>query len=76
MFKSSNPLKQCDSSDAAVAPTNSSESDSYWDKLDLDIVPPYLIVGAFVSLCGLFTLICAKKNLTERLMAWLRLKNL
>lgn len=67
LFKSSDPLKNCGEDDN-VAENSTSNGDSYWDSLDLDIIPPYLIVGGFVILCGIFTLICAFKELTERLM--------
>jgi len=40
----------------------------FFDDLDTDIIPPYLIVGGFVVAAGVFTLICALCKLTERLM--------
>jgi fucose permease len=65
LFKSSDALKNCggdtEEEDIPIA------SDNYWENMDLDIIPPYLIVGGFVAICGIFTMICAKKKLTEKL---------
>ena len=43
------------------------EGDSYWDQLDKDIIPPYLIVGGFVFVCSIYTFICAIYGVAENL---------
>merc|ERR1711935_18103 len=70
-------LKKCtnrdDDDQLPTSPSNQSvhgyafEGD-FFDELDTDIIPPYLIVGGFVIGAGIFTTVCALCKLTERLM--------
>ena len=70
-------LKKCtnreDDDQLPTSPSNQSmhgyafEGD-FFDELDTDIIPPYLIVGGFVVGAGIFTSVCALCKLTERLM--------
>ena len=64
IFKSEeDPLKQCSNENNFVREidvnSNFAFEGDFFEDLDTDIIPPYLIVGCFVICAGVFTTICA-----------------